>query len=292
MLIGCGSAHCFFNSSSAWDRIADRYACGSSSFAAIGFPVGGFDDRQPALAVRLLVDDLRAEIKVRVDLDHRSADGRKEAHVRLDRLKLGELVPGRELRADRLHVGEGHVAVELLEVVGQSDAHSSIPLGLHPECPDAIGMVKAVGGYPENELVNSCFKILWHIVSSTRVHVDGCIAEPQCSFEHCLRQCRMGVGRPRQIVGRGSHLHGQCRLRDQDRWRVAPSGVRRGFVRCRPRRRASPIHRILPRMRARGLAENANCETFTSAPSLRAWASVSPTLATSGLVKMTLGTER
>ena len=68
---------------------------------------------------------------------------------------------------------------------------------------------------------------------------------------------------------------------------------------CAPRTRPLPASQTSltnpsdsPRMRACGLAENANCETFTSAPSLRAWASVKPTLATSGLVKMTLGTER
>ena len=74
--------------------------------------------------------------------------------------------------------------------------------------PGPTWYYEAVAGDPENELVNCRFKVLWHVVSSTRVHVNRGIAEPQRRFEHGLRQCRMGVGRPRQIIGRGSHLYG------------------------------------------------------------------------------------
>ena len=162
-VVSRGLAHGYFNPSSAWDRMTDRYAGGSSSFALSASQFCRFNHRQPPLAVRLVVDGLGAPVEVRVDLDDGPADRSEEAYVRLDRLKFRKLVPHRESCADRLDMGKGHVAVELLKVVGQSDTHAAA-FG-EPQHP--FGTVKAVAGNPENELVNGRFKVLWHVVSST-----------------------------------------------------------------------------------------------------------------------------
>src|SRR4029079_17152307 len=83
------------------------------------------DQYQPAVAVWLLIHELRPFVHQRVAFDDRAVDGAEDVRHRLRGLDLGERLSGVHVGADvgKIHVHD--IAERVLREVGDADAHDA-----------------------------------------------------------------------------------------------------------------------------------------------------------------------